>query len=321
LIKLIKMNTNKVKDGLFGLCIGDALGVPVEFYSRKQLEKNPITDMIGYKNHNQPPGTWSDDSSLAFCLAESLCNGFNIQDIANKFCKWYYEGYWTPYGRAFDIGFTTMNAIQRLKAGIEPSKAGLKKEQSNGNGSLMRTLPLAFYVENMGKEKFEIIHQVSALTHAHPKSLISCGIYVDMAINLLKGHNINEAYKQTIKTINEYYKKSPYANELNHFKRILEEDISKFPKEKIFSDGYVIHTLEASLWCCMNNNSYKETVLAAVNLGEDTDTTGAVAGGLAGIFYGFENIPKNWVEQIARKDNIIDLAERLNNAKKFFKTN
>lgn len=310
------MNTNKVKDGLFGLCVGDALGVPVEFYSRKQLEKNPITDLIGYKNHNQPPGTWSDDSSLAFCLAESLCNGLNINDIADKFCKWFHEGYWAPYGCAFGIGFTTMNAIQRLKAGIKPSEAGLKKEQSNGNGSLMRILPLAFYVENMGKEKFEIIHQVSALTHAHPKSLISCGIYVDMAINLLKGNNMREAYKKTIETTNEYYKKTSYANELLNFKRILDYDMGKLSKNAIKSGGYVIHTLEASLWCCMNNDSYKETVLAAVNLGEDTDTTGAVAGGLAGIIYGYDNIPKEWINQIARKDEVVDLAEQLNNAMK-----
>ena len=307
------MKRNKVLDGLFGLCVGDALGVPVEFIPRSKLKEKPVTDMIGYGTHNQPPGTWSDDSSLTFCLAESLCQGFNLQDIADKFCKWLYEGYWTPYGVVFDVGNTTQYAISRLKEGVNPVEAGGKDEFSNGNGSLMRILPLAFYLEKSDiEQQFAITHQVSCLTHGHIRSQMACGIYVQLAINILKGNTPKLAYKNMRDIVLKYYSKQPYSIELHHFDRILESDISELPEESIKSTGYVVDTLEASIWCFLNNNSYADTVLTAVNLGGDTDTTAAVAGGLAGIYYGYESIPKNWINKIARKQDIIELAKRLN---------
>ncbi len=307
------MTSNKVLDGLFGVCVGDALGVSVEFTSRDTLKEHPVTDMIGYGTYNQPPGTWSDDSSLTFCLAESLCQGFDLQDIADKFCQWLDEAYWTPYEMVFDVGIATRKAISRLKWGTTPTKAGGKDEYSNGNGSLMRILPLAYYVEHIQNldEKFITIHDVSAVTHAHPRSQMACSIYLQIALNLLQGDLPKQAYKKMKDTIEKYYVHEPYTRELPHFSRILKEDISKYSEDKILSSGYVIHTLEASLWCLLNNTSYQDTVLAAVNLGEDTDTTGAVAGGLAGILYGFGNIPTSWVDQIARKEDIIELANRL----------
>lgn len=307
------MKRNKVLGGLFGLCIGDALGVPFESCSRNRLNRNPVTAMVGYGVHNQPAGTWSDDSSLTFCLADSLCQGFNLHDIAGKFCKWLYEGYWTPYGKTFGVGNTTRQAIFRLTKGVNPEEAGGKGEYSNGNGSLMRILPLAYYLENAeAGKKFEIIHQVSSITHAHPRSQIACGIYIQLAINLLKGDEPELAYQSMKATISDFYKKEPYCVEVNNFARILQADISKLADDEIKSSGYVIDTLEASLWCLLNNNSYAETVLSAVNLGGDTDTTGAVTGGIAGIYYGYENIPKDWVEQISRKEDILELANKLN---------
>ncbi len=311
----IYMGENKVLDGLFGLCIGDALGVPVEFVSREYLKTNPVKGMIGYGTHNQPPGTWSDDSSLTFCLAESLCNGYNLRDIANKFCRWLYEGYWTPYNKVFDVGSTTKIAISAIKKGVNPIEAGGKSEYDNGNGSLMRILPLAFYIKDMKiNKRFKIIHEVSSITHSHIRSLIACGIYIEILINILKGNNLRSSYEDMKKTILNFYKKQ--QNELRHFKRILKQDISEIPEYKIKSRGYAIDTLEAALWCCLNNDSYKKTVLATVNLGGDTDTIGAVAGGLAGLYYGFKNIPKEWINVVARKEDIIELANKLNNSLK-----
>ena len=306
------MNTRKVLDGLFGLCVGDALGVPVEFRSREHLEKNPVQDMVGYGSHNQPPGTWSDDSSLAFCLAESLCGGLDLGDLADRFCRWRYEGYWTPYGTAFDIGGSTRKAIKRLREGVNPLMAGGRTEWDNGNGSLMRILPLAFYVKDMdAEERFMHTHQVSSLTHGHLRSMMACCIYVQVAINLLEGDTPMSAYHKMKDVIIEYYHDEAYSNEFSYFSRILRGDISTCSKKEIQSTGYVIHTLEAALWCLLNNDSYEKAVLCGVNLGGDTDTTGAVVGGLAGIHYGFDAIPPRWVEQIARKDDIIDLTKRL----------
>ena len=306
------MKKDRVIGGLVGVCVGDALGVPVEFVSRDKLKLNPIKDMVGYGTYNQPPGTWSDDSSLTLCLAESLCKGFNIHDIADKFIKWLYEGYWTPYGETFDIGNTTYIAISRLKSGVNPLDAGPKDEFSNGNGSLMRILPLSFYLEKMKKEEqFEITHKVSRITHGHLRSQMACGIYIQIAINLLKEDPPEIAYKKAKEISLDYYSREPYVYELKHFDRILKSDIRKLPLDLIKSTGYVIDTLEASLWSFLNSKTFKDAVLTAVNLGGDTDTIGAVTGGLAGIYYGYSAIPKDWVKKIAKVDEIIELSERL----------
>ena len=306
------MKKEKVVGGLVGVCVGDALGVPVEFVSRDKLKLNPIKDMVGYGTYNQPPGTWSDDSSLTLCLAESLCKGFNIHDIADKFIKWLFEGYWTPYDETFDVGNTTYIAISRLKSGIDPLDAGPKDEFSNGNGSLMRILPLSFYVEKMNKEEqFEISHKVSRLTHGHLRSQMACGIYIQIAVNLLKGNSPEVAYEKAKEISLDYYSSEPYLHELRHFDRILKSDIRKLPLDLIKSTGYVIDTLEAALWSFLNSKTFRDAVLTAVNLGGDTDTIGAVAGGLAGIYYGYSAIPESWVKKIARIDEIIELSERL----------
>ncbi len=308
------MAKNIVLDGLFGLCVADALGVPVEFVSREKLKKNPVRDMIGFGAYNQPPGTWSDDSSLAFCLAESLCKGYNLSDIAQMFCKFLYNSHWTPWGKVFDAGVITRIAISNLQKGVNPVLAGGRSEKDNGNGSLMRILPIVFHVKDLSNEdKFRIVAQVSSLTHGHLRSIIACAIYIEFAINLLKGQDREEAYENMKDTVLDFYKTE--EKELENFSRILKDDIASFSEEEIYSTGYVVDTLEAALWCFLNTKTYKEAVLTAVNLGNDTDTVAAVTGGLAGIYCGFEKIPKKWVKQIARKEDIIKLAEELN--KKF----
>jgi ADP-ribosyl-[dinitrogen reductase] hydrolase len=302
----------QVLGGLFGACVGDALGLPVQFASRKERKMKPVTGMSGYGAFDEPPGTWSDDSSLTFCLAESLCRGYDLNDIAERFVKWRFEGYWTPFGEAFDIGVTTDNAMKRLRSGSGPHRSGDTGEECNGNGSLMRILPLAFAVLNLETpDRFRMVHEVSAITHAHPRSLLACGIYVQAALGLLEGMTPADAVEKMKGPVMEYYGEEP---ELIHFSRILENGVEAFaalPEDGIRSSGYVVHTLEAALWCLLNSRSYEETVLEAANLGGDTDTTAAVAGGLAGIRFGFAGIPKPWVEVIAKKSEIEDLALRL----------
>ena len=301
----------KTLSGLMGLCVGDALGVPVEFTSRAERVKSPVTTMLGYGTWNQPPGTWSDDSSLSFCLAECLCRGYSLDAIANSFWRWYKEAYWTPRGDVFDIGQTTHTAIMRLKQGVVPHQAGGKVENNNGNGSLMRILPMAYCHRNLTLgELLARVHDVSAITHAHARSQMACGIYISIAVALLEGADLQTAYLQGLQDIQTIYSVREFLLEKPHFGRVLSGEIAKVPVEEINSGGYVIDTLESSLWCLLNSSSYSEAVLKAVNLGGDTDTTAAVTGGLAGIYYGVENIPKQWMNQIARRQDIIYLAER-----------
>jgi len=295
-----------------GVCVGDALGVPVEFTPRADLLKHPVTTMSGYGTYNQPPGTWSDDSSLTFCLADSLCQGFDLNEIARSFCRWYRDRLWTPHWEVFDIGNTTLQAIWNLRHGASPGESGLASDRSNGNGSLMRILPIAFTYQTVDfAELIDRTHQVSKITHAHVRSQMACGIYIAIAINLLKGQDLTSAYLQALQDIRNIYQSMPYANELGHFERVLSGNIHHLTVDEINSSGYVVDTLEASLWCLLTTSNYAEAVLKAVNLGQDTDTTAAVTGGLAGIYYGWDHIPTAWVEQIARKDDIIQLADRL----------
>jgi len=302
-----------IKSTLFGVAVGDALGVPVEFKDRQTIGENPVTDMIGYGTYNLPAGTWSDDSSLTFCLAEALTQDFDLNIIGQNFVKWYYENYWTPHGNVFDIGLATRKAIDKLKQGIQPELAGEFDESSNGNGSLMRISPLLFYLLNKPIcERYEITKQVSSITHGHIRSVIACFYYLEFAKQLLEQKNKFEIYKNLQTEITSYLSSiSVSSTEIALFDRILKQSIYELSEDSIFSSGYVLHTLEASIWCLLTTNSYSEAVLRAVNLGKDTDTTAAVTGGLAGLLYGFDNIPKNWLKQLARKEDIEKLAEQL----------
>lgn len=302
-----------IKDALFGLAIGDALGVPVEFKNRETIRKNPVIDMMGYGTYNLPPGTWSDDSSLSFCLAEALTKDFDLNEVANNFQRWLYQNYWTPYGEVFDVGNTTRQAIDRLAAGAKPDLAGGFLEEENGNGSLMRILPLLFYLKDKPiDERFRLTRAVSSITHGHIRSVMACFYYLEFARGLLNNESKFSAYRQLQSSIPEYlHSLSINPLEIRLFDPLLRANIQDLPEEHIQSSGYVIHTLEASMWCLLTTDTYKDAVLKAVNLGQDTDTTGAVTGGLAGLLYGFGSIPVNWVAQLARQKDIADLASRL----------
>jgi len=316
-------NKDFIKSGIIGLAIGDALGVPVEFKPRTVIAKNPVVDMIGYGTHNQPAGTWSDDSSLAFCLAEMLCHEYNLKNLANRFVNWKEHAYWTPYGQVFDIGIATSTAINELYIGQIPIHAGGVHEHSNGNGSLMRILPLVFYIKDMPiDQRFKHIKEVSSLTHGHIRSIFSCFIYIEFLIELLKGIDKMEAFHIMQERVNLFWEERDIISmeEINKFHRILCNPINdyeikpiyEYEEDEINSQGYVLYTLEASIWCFLRTNSYQDAVLKAVNLGDDTDTTGCVTGGLAGTYYGIDTIPEHWIKQLARLEDILSLCERLN---------
>jgi ADP-ribosyl-[dinitrogen reductase] hydrolase len=303
---------NIYKDILFGVAVGDALGVPVEFKSRKQINPHPVTDMTGYGTYNLPSGTFSDDSSLTFCLAEALTRPFSLQTVADNFIAWLYKNYWTPHGNVFDVGIATSQAIRRLKDGCSPDVAGGMEVSDNGNGSLMRILPLLVFIK--GKpiaERFELTKQVSSITHAHARSVIACFYYLEFARQISMGVDKLTVYYNLKREITRFlHLIDMNVSEIVVFDSLLTRDIFTLPADDIHSSGYVVHTLEASIWSLLTTNNYTDAVLKAVNLGEDTDTTGAVTGGLAGLLYVYYSIQKDLMNLLARKDYITNLAYR-----------
>ena len=241
---------NFSKNILIGSAVGDALGVPVEFKSRQYLQQNPVTDMMGYGTYNMPPGTFSDDSSMMFCLAESLCNGYNVNDIAEKFQMWMHEGYWTADGEVFDVGISTRKAINRLRVVKNPTEAGSTAESDNGNGSLMRILPLAIFTKDLSiDERCEIVKEVSSITHAHNRSVLACIYYIEFALNVLDSENLEEAYLNTNFWLKLFLEENEiYKNEFQYFERILSGKLIDLKEDEIKSTGYVIDSLEASIW-------------------------------------------------------------------------
>ncbi|HHW81628.1 MAG TPA: ADP-ribosylglycohydrolase family protein [Bacteroidales bacterium] len=315
------MKSNKVVDALLGVAIGDAVGVPYEFTSREEMQANPATDMIGHGTYNQPKGTWSDDSSLTLCLAESLVGGYNLKDMSERFIKWMDEAYWTAHNQVFDIGITTSIAISRLRELIDEGNLDeLKRqkdygnERDNGNGSLMRIIPLLFHIKGKPiKEQFNIVWEVSALTHRHIRAAMSCMIYLNLAEKLLEGIDKLDAYKEMRVEIAELWDAIDLSEkERKHFDKVIQNDIRDTSIDDLKTGGYVIEVLESSIWFFLNKNSYKDTILSIINLGHDTDTSAAIAGGLAGLYYGRKGMPEKWVASLARLDDIVELANKLN---------
>lgn len=303
------MELNTVLGGMLGLAAGDALGVPVEFRSRGFLEKNPVTGMRAFGTHHQPAGTWSDDSSMALCLMDSLCRGLDYEDMMERFFRWADTGYMTPHGKVFDMGRATYSALARYDQGTPALSCGGGGEHDNGNGSLMRILPMALYLhETLGPdfpekaEAYEAVHRASMVTHAHPISQMACGIYCAAANALLCGKDIQDG----VETARAFYRTQPgFAPYLaSKFGRVDVGVLRELPREAVKSSGYVVYTLEAALWCVIHFEQYRACVLEAVNLGDDTDTVGAAAGGLAGLRSGREGIPEEWLSVLAKREEI-----------------
>ena len=303
---------NRITDAVIGFAVGDALGVPVEFKKREELKENPVLDMLGYGSHNVPKGTWSDDSSMLLATMDSICRKGHIdcEDIMIRFCRWYYLGEYTTDGKAFDIGFTTRRALNNFhKNDWDALICGSYDIRSNGNGSLMRIFPLAYYFHHNDvsvEQQVETVRNVSSLTHGHPISVMGCYIYTKYIMGLLSGLDKEKAY---VAIQNEDYRSYFDEDTINQYYRIIESNISNLPEADIKSTGYVVDTLEASLWAILTTDSYEKAVLTAVNLGDDTDTVGALAGGLAGIIYGLDNIKDVWRNSLINSSYIFELCD------------
>ena len=307
------MKQDTIIGGVMGVIIGDALGLPVQRMTKTEIKKNPITDMTGGGAFGLEPGAWSDDSSLTLCLAESLYEvGYNPPDIARRFVKWYRDGYMTPSGESFDIGNTTSIAMKRLIHGVAPFKAGPTDAESNGNGSLMRILPaILFFANESDYTMIQRICEVSKITHGHPRSQLACSLYSLFVKELLTGSSPQKAYDaMRLKSQTVFFVDRKVGKQLSHFKRMISGELSTLAESEIKSGGYVVESLEAALWSFLTTSSFEDAVLRAVNLGWDTDTVGAITGSMAGVYYGFSNIPAHWLRKLLDYEKILSLTNQ-----------
>jgi hypothetical protein len=304
----------KVVDGVLGHAVGDALGTPVQFKDRDSLFYNPVKDMR--RSYAGDKGTWSDDTSMEIATIDSFinCNGWDYDDIMINFYDWLNDGKYTARGNTFDVGRTCLRAIKSFYNGNTTAlESGLCDNNSNGNGSLMRILPIAyysFYKKIPNNDIYELVKNISSLTHRHEISILGCYIYVLYVIKLLQGKDKLLAYNMI--RIEDY---SMFSEEsLKAYSRILKDDLNALKVDDIKSSGYVVATLEASLWIVLKSDNYKESIIGAVNLGGDTDTIGAITGSMTGIIYGYDSIPKDWLKELARREYLEDLAMKFESA-------
>lgn len=299
-----------IKAVILGHNVADALGVPVEFVDRKKLDKNPVNEMRGFGTYPYPAGTWSDDTSMTLAALDSLSDGVvDWDDIMIKFGNWLQEGEYTPTGEVFDAGRTCIKSIIDYFAhNYKALECGQINEHSNGNGSLMRILPFVLYCfyNRQSNNDIELIHKASCLTHAHRRSQIACGIYAEIMWQIIE----NPVIESVQTGLSKAYEIYNGEDEFKHYTRIFDKDFSKTDRTLIKSSGYVVDTLEAAIWCLLNTDNYTDCVLKAVNLGDDTDTVAAVAGGMAGALYGYGSIPQEWLDILARRDYIESLCEK-----------
>ena len=303
---------SRVRGGMLGLLIGDALGVPYEFHDRQSI---PATHEIEFepphwfrRSHaGVLPGTYSDDGAQALVLVHSLleCKRFDPQHFAKGLIAWKGEGFMAVGGSVFDIGIQTNESIRRLESGVDPLLAGGVDEFSNGNGSLMRVLPLAIWHKGTDEELVTDALNQSVPTHGHLRSQLCCGLYCLWARNIIS--NIDDPWQVAV---DKLYSIFP-TNSTEY--RELDSKIE--PREDIYDlsgSGYVVDTLRAARWAC-NNASFEAAVKAAISLGEDTDTTACVAGGIAGLKFGEEAIPSRWRSDLRGKEIYEPLVEKLVN--------
>lgn len=308
---------NRWKDAVLGVAVGDALGCPVQFLSREEISrKGMVTKMTGHGTYDMPAGSWTDDTSMTLAALDAMNqSGFDKAAIMEAFCRWYDDGEYTPFGFPYDMGGTCSRAIEAYERKKDPETCGQNEVFSNGNGSLMRIIPavlLAYSEHGKKDEAIRMVEACSALTHAHLRSRMACGIYAFIVMNVLErgGRSLSECLTAGLSEAAEYYAKRPdAAGEMSHYQRIFQEDFKETEKSLIKSSGYVVDSLEAAVWCLFRTRTLEECLIEAVNLGEDTDTVAAIAGGIAGLYYGADAIPASWMEALKNTECILRICE------------
>lgn len=298
---------DRYRGAMLGLAAGDALGAPLEFMSPGTFE--PIKDMTGGGAFNLRPGYWTDDTSMALCLAESLITqkGFDAADQMNRYLKWFRQGYMSSTGACFDIGETTRAALLRFERSGNPF-SGINTPHTAGNGSLMRLAPIPLFFAEDPDSAIRYTADSSRTTHANAEAIDACRYFAGLIIGALKGAAKDEL-------LSDCYHPSgkPWQND-DLCESILDNARGSFKSKEppdIVGSGYVVKTLEAVLWAFHRSDCFEQGLLDVVNLGDDADTTGAVFGQLAGAYYGVSSIPDRWLNKLFNKELIENIADKL----------
>ncbi len=291
---------------LLGLAVGDAVGTTLEFRQPGTFE--PITEMVGGGPFGLKPGEWTDDTSMALCLAESLIEkGFDPVDQLERYTRWYRQGHLSSTGTCFDIGNTVRQALLEFGK-TQESYCGSTDHRSAGNGSIMRLAPVPLFYAGSPKLAVEKSGESSRTTHGAVTCVDACRYMGGLIVGAVSGVSKDELLSEGFSPVPGYWSQKPLTPEID---KIAGGSFKVLEPPKIKGSGYVVKSLEAALWAFYKTNSFREGCLLAVNLGEDADTTGAVYGQIAGAFYGEEGIPKAWRENLALRDRIVYFAERL----------
>lgn len=302
---------DQIKGAIYGLLIGDAVGVPYEFNLPEQLPPYDQIDMIMPINFQKtypkiPFGTWSDDGAQALCLLDSLLykNKLDPEDFMSRMCNWYQHGYMAVDFEVFDVGIQTAESIRKYLLGTPLNQVAKDDEQANGNGSLMRVLPLAIWHTGSDEQLIQDAYAQSHVTHAHLRAKVCCALYCLWARSILNGFNIESAWNDAVAKLRNYFQDKPENLEQ------LEFYIRPDELEKGHGSGYVVDCLKSARYA-LQQPTYQDVIKTAIALGRDTDTTACVAGGIAGLYYGFDAIPQTWVEQLRGKEILEPLLARL----------
>ncbi len=300
-----------VRDGLIGLAIGNAMGVPTESSSRDDLLEKPVVKMMPRIRDGIPKGAWSDSTSLTIATMDAIINkGIDYTEIADNFVRWFTANQFCSMKEAFDVGETTLKALVSYTQHLERAEeCGLSGVQDNGSGSLIRMLPIAYYlVASKASERdiLEIVRNVSSITHSHEISICGCYIYVRYLMLLLRGNNKFSALTKVRGLDYSIFSKET----VDCYHRILKGDITSLTIDDVQSSAYIVDTLESSLWCFLQSSNYKECVIATTNIGNSTAAIGAIAGSCAGVFYGSANIPKSLLEDLRKRDYLESLCDK-----------
>ena len=300
---------DQVVGALIGNVVGDALGIPVVFSKREDLKSNPVLEMQGFGSYLVAAGTWSENTSMSLALMDSVreCKRINVSDIMNKLSRWVYLSEYTANSETINVNTTIELAAEKFKRGTIPQDCGDNFEFASDNGALVRILPVALLCHNyniVGKQRYEVVSEITKLTHANEKCIMANLIFVNFVCYLMDGFYPAIALQRTQQECYNFFSDACVAR----YDRLLVGNIAELPEDEIRSSSDVIDTLEAAIWSLITTRNYETAVIRAVNLGSDTAAIGALTGAIAGGYYGENAIPKRWLDQTKKIKEIKEIA-------------